>query len=689
MRAADLKIPGVASGGKGVALVAIYFVAGKLSLKLAFLNASASPVWPPAGIAVAVLLLFGFRWWPAIFVGAFLVNVTTAGNVLTSLGIAAGNTLESLLGAWLVLKIAAGIRAFEHAYDVFRFALALAISTLVSPTIGVTTLSLSGFADWKNYGDVWLTWWMGDFSGAVIFAPVLILWLGYPWRRINLMRDAEVGILLVLLAILSEVVFGGWFVISTLNYPIAFILGPIIAWTAFRLTPRETATSMFVLSAISIWGTLHGFGPFVRSNENQSLLILQSFNVLTTITAVALAAGMSERRRAEAALEQQRATVEAANRTKDNFLAMLSHELRTPLTPVLAALDALKTEPQSAADTNATLAMMRRNIELESQLIDDLLDLTRITKDKMQLDVQPVDAHQAVHNVVEMCASEANAKQLRVRFDLQATDFQVMADPAKFQQIIWNLFKNAIKFTGDNGGITISSANHLPHILTLAVADTGIGIEPEIMERIFNPFEQGERSFQRRFGGLGLGLTISKSLAQAHGASLIAKSDGLNHGAKFLLTMKTAELDKIEKPRAPEPQTPQRALRILLVDDHPDTCAALERLLKLRGHTVTAAHNMRAALAVAGVNDSFDLLISDVGLPDGNGMDLLRVLRSRRPIRGIAISGFGMDADIGKSLEAGFAEHLVKPVKLEKLEAAIARVMAIPGIGRSENSPAL
>jgi len=657
-------------------LAATYFVVGKLSLKLAFLNASASPVWPPAGIAVAALLLFGSRLWPGIFVGAFLVNVLTAGNVWSSLAIAAGNTLEALVGVWLVQKIAAGVRAFDRAYDVFRFAVALAISTVLCATIGVTSLALAGFADWKHYGAIWLTWWLGDFSGAVIFGPVLILWLGYPWRRINLVRDAEVAILLVLLAILSEIVFGGWFSVSTLNYPIAFILGPIIAWTAFRLSPRETATSLFVLAAISIWGTLHRFGPFVRSDQNQSLLILQSFNVLTTITAVALASGMSERRRAETALEQQRATVEAANRTKDNFLAMLSHELRTPLTPVLAALDALKTERQPAAEIDATLAMMRRNIELESQLIDDLLDLTRITKDKMQLDFEPVDAHQAVRNVLDICASEAHAKKLQVQLDFQATDFRVMADPAKFQQIIWNLFKNAIKFTGENGRITITSANHLPHILTLGVVDSGIGIESEIMEKIFNPFEQGERSFQRRFGGIGLGLTISKSLAQAHGASLVAKSEGLNRGATFLLTIKTAELDEAETPRPAEPPRAPAGLRILLVDDHPDTCAALERLLKLRGHTVTAAHNMRGALEMAGTADSFDLLISDVGLPDGNGMDLLRVLRTRYPIRGIAISGFGMDTDIGKSLEAGFAEHLVKPVKLEKLEAAIARVMA-------------
>lgn len=322
--------------------------------------------------------------------------------------------------------------------------------------------------------------------------------------------------------------------------------------------------------------------------------------------------------------------------------------------------------------------MMRRNIELESQLIDDLLDLTRITKDKLQLDFEPVDVHQAVRSVVEMCASEANGKKLQVRFDLKATDFRVMADPAKFQQILWNLIKNAIKFTGESGTITITSANHMPHILNLAVSDTGIGIEPEVMERIFNPFEQGEHSFQRRFGGLGLGLTISKSLAQAHGATLAAKSEGTGHGATFLLTMKTAELEaETAKAGAPEVPAAPGKLRILLVDDHADTCAALERLLTLRGHDVSPAPSMRAALELAGTSeDRFDLLISDVGLPDGNGMDLLRYLRIKQPIRGIAISGFGMDSDIGKSLEAGFSEHLVKPVKLEKLEAAIARVMA-------------
>jgi signal transduction histidine kinase/CheY-like chemotaxis protein len=660
-------------------LAVLYLVAGKLSLKLAFLHASVSPVWPPAGIALAALLVLGYRAWPAIFIGAFLVNLTTAGNVPTSLGIAMGNTLEAVAGAWLVHRFAGGTEVFDRAQGVFKFALAVIVSTLVGPTLGLTSLALAGFADWANYGAIWLTWWLGDMTGDLIVAPLLILWYGAPTRRWGRAAILEVVLLFLLLFVLGQVVFGGWLPISGKNYPIEFICGPIVIWTAFRFTQRETATGIFILSALAIWGTLRGYGPFVMESGNQSLLMLQASTAILIVTAMALAAGMAERRRAEAAIEQQSATVEAANRTKDNFLAMLSHELRTPLTPVLAALDALKTKSPPPAELNDTLAMMRRNIELESQLIDDLLDLTRITKDKLQLQFESVDAHQAISNVVEICASEVSAKKLQVQLDLRAGHFHVMADPAKFQQIIWNLFKNAIKFTGENGAITISSANHLPNILTIGVSDTGIGIEPEIMERIFNPFEQGERSFQRRFGGLGLGLTISKSLAQAHGASLIAKSEGRDRGATFLLTIKTVGLEEAPaRPAAVSAQMSPSSLRILLVDDHPDTCAALERLLTLRGHHVTAAHSMRAAMEVA-ENNQFDLLISDVGLPDGNGMELLRHLRSKFAIPGIAISGFGMDADIGKSLEAGFSAHLVKPVKLEKLEAAIEHAMSVSG----------
>ncbi|PYI86460.1 MAG: hypothetical protein DME54_06815 [Verrucomicrobia bacterium] len=656
-------------------LTVIYFIVGKLSLQLAFVHPSASPVWPPAGIALAALVVFGYRTWPAIFLGAFLVNVTTAGNIGTSLCIATGNTLEAVCGAWLVNQFAGGTRIFDRAQDVFKFALAVMVSTAVSPTFGVTSLAVGGLADWANYRAIWLTWWLGDATGALVVAPLLILWSIGPRWRLNPKRHLEVGLLLLVLLMLGEAVFGGWFPITARNYPISFICGPIVIWMAFRFTQRETATGIFVLSAIAIWGTLRGFGPFVMATENQSLLIAQTFTAVLVITALALAAGMAEGRRAEAAIEQQKAVVEAANRTKDNFLAMLSHELRTPLTPVIAALDVLESVPSQSEDSKASLAMIRRNVELESQLIDDLLDLTRIAKDKLQLKFDQIDAHQAISNVAEICRMEANARRLRVYLNLRAGAHHVTADVTKFQQIIWNLLKNAIKFTNENGEITISSSNPSPQVLTIIVGDTGIGIEPEILERIFDPFEQGDRSFQRRFGGLGLGLAISKSLAQAHGGTLAVASEGRDRGSTFVLTMNTVAPPQ-ERPTEPEMiPIEARALRILLVDDHQDTCAALEKLLVRRGHLVAATHNVRSAMEAA-VRNRFDLLISDIALPDGSGMELMMQLHAISKMPGIAISGFGNYGDIEKSLKAGFSEHLIKPVKLEKLEAAMERAIA-------------
>jgi signal transduction histidine kinase/ActR/RegA family two-component response regulator len=649
----------------------VYVIAGKFGLMLASLHASASPVWPAAGIALGALLVLGYRAWPAIFIGAFFVNLTTAGNVATSLAIASGNTLEALCGAWLVNRFADGTTVFDRPQGVFKFALAAAVSTIIGPAFGVTSLALAGFADWANYGAIWLTWWLGDATGDLLIAPLIILWSIPSKRRWNRREAVEVGILLLLLFVLSEVVFGGWFTISAKNYPIAFICGPIVIWTAFRFTQRETASGIFVLSAIAIWGTLHGFGPFLRETENQSLLALQSWTAVLTITAMALSAGMAERKRAEEALQQQNAVVETANRTKDHFLAMLSHELRTPLTPVISALEALEIEPAQTGEVRSALAMIRRNVELETQLIDDLLDFTRIAKDKLQLRFAPVDTHVAISNVVEMCRAEAESRNLQVHLNLRANTHYVAADAAKFQQIIWNLLKNAIKFTPEDGEIAISSSNPSPEVLTISVRDTGIGMESDVMQRIFDPFEQGNRSFERRFGGLGLGLAISKSLAQAHGGILTAQSEGRDRGSTFLLSMQTTSpVEGLGSPARPSDETSRQGLRILLVDDHQDTCAALEKLLVHRGHLVAATHNVRSAMEAA-VRNQFDLLISDIALPDGSGMELMMQLQAISKMPGIAISGFGNYGDIEKSLQAGFSDHLIKPVKLEKLEAAI------------------
>ena len=393
-------------------LAVIYFIAGKLGLMLASLHASASPVWPPAGIALAGSLLLGYRAWPAIFIGAFLVNVTTAGNVATSFAIATGNTLEALVGAWLVNRFAGGTNVFDRLEGVFKFALAAGISAIISPAFGVTSLGVAGFADWANYGAIWLTWWLGDATGDLVFTPLVLLWSVASKRRWNKKEAAEVGALLLLLVVLSGVVFGGWLEISTRNYPIVLICGSLVIWTAFRFTQRETATGIFILSAIAVWGTLHGFGSFVRETENQSLLTLQWWMAVLTITAMALSAGMAERRRVEEELQQQKVVVESANRTKDHFPAMLSHELRTPITPVISPLKSLEIERAQTEEDRSVEPKPDLQPEIAHVLLIDVAGYSKLSNNEQIELLQQLN--QIVRSTECFRSAEASGKLNRV-----------------------------------------------------------------------------------------------------------------------------------------------------------------------------------------------------------------------------------------------------------------------------------
>jgi TolB-like protein/integral membrane sensor domain MASE1/class 3 adenylate cyclase/Tfp pilus assembly protein PilF len=393
-------------------LAVIYFIAGKLGLMLASLHANASPVWPPAGIALAALLLLGYRAWPAIFIGAFLVNVTTAGNVGTSFAIGTGNTLEALVGAWLVNRFAGGTNVFDRPQGVFKFALAAGISAIISPAFGVTSLGVAGFADWANYGAIWLTWWLGDATGDLVFTPLVLLWSVASKRRWNKKEAAEVGALLLLLVLLSGAVFGGWPAVSARNYPIVLICGPIVIWTAFRFTQRETATGIFILSAIAVWGTLHGFGPFVRETENQSLLALQWWTAVLSITAMALSAGMAERRRVEEELQQQKVVVETANRTKDHFPAILSHELRPPLTPVISASESLETEPTQTEEDKSVEPKSDLEFEIAHLLLIDVAGYSKLSNNEQIELLQQLN--QVVRSTECFRSAEASGKLNRV-----------------------------------------------------------------------------------------------------------------------------------------------------------------------------------------------------------------------------------------------------------------------------------
>jgi len=370
------------------------------------------------------------------------------------------------------------------------------------------------------------------------------------------------------------------------------------------------------------------------------------------------------------AVELQKTNLELAekarsNLAKDQFLAMLSHELRTPLTPVLASALALESEPELPKDIHESLQMIRRNVELEARLIDDLLDLTRIDRGKVQLNFEVVDAHTLLQNALDICQAEIDRKHLARSLKLGAQKVHMQADPARLQQIFWNLINNAVKFTPRNGQIIIATSNDSDGQLRVEIADTGLGIEAETLPKIFDAFEQGGRT---QLGGLGLGLAISKTLVEAHKGTITAQSAGRNKGSTFTLVFPTcAKAEARIAPAISARVSERQSMRILLVEDHEDTNRSLTNLLRRRGYHVQSALNFQSALDLI-AKDQFDVLISDLALPDGSGIELMRTLGSERPVLGIALTGFGMESDIHKSQEAGFRHHLVKPIDLNKLD---------------------
>jgi len=357
-----------------------------------------------------------------------------------------------------------------------------------------------------------------------------------------------------------------------------------------------------------------------------------------------------------------------SNMAKDQFLAMLSHELRTPLTPVLASALALESEPALPPGIHESLQMIRRNVELEARLIDDLLDLTRIDRGKVQLNFEVVDAHNLLQNALEICQPEIDRKHLTCSVNLSARKVHLRADPARLQQIFWNLINNAVKFTPSEGQIFISTSNESQGHLDVGIADSGLGIEPESLPKIFDAFEQGGRT---QLGGLGLGLAISKALVEAHNGTITAQSAGRNKGSRFTLVFPTCETAAAQVAPAVSPRKQERqSMRILLVEDHEDTNRSLTNLLRRRGYQVQSALDFQSALDLSS-KVQFDVLISDLALPDGSGIDLVQKLQSTRPVIGIALTGFGMEDDIRKGREAGFHYHLVKPIDLNRLDLLI------------------
>jgi PAS domain S-box-containing protein len=657
----------------------VYFAAAELGLSLASVHENVTPVWPPTGIAIASLLIFGLRVWPGVFLGALAANLLTSIPLASTFGIAIGNTLEAIV-AWSLLKRSKGWRkSFDSVGDVLTFVVyAAVLAPLVSATIGGLSVCFGDPSQWTRFWSLWLTWWMGDGFGALIVSPLLLSWSMS--RSVDREDTAEIAGLFVLLLIVVLIIFAGWFPGPVKTYPLAYLCLPCLLWAALRFDQRIVTAAILLMAGVAVWGAKHGYGPFVQPSRNVTLLLLTSFVGLSSLMTLLVAAVTTERQKAEAekwklgselehhrrrvedivehvpgvvweawgkpdaanqridfvsnhvetmlgyskeewlstpnfwltivhpddkdraaaeaaaifasgkggtsrfrwmhkdgheiwvegqsivvcdetgpvgmrgvtmditaAVEaeieraelleresQARQQAEEASRLKEEFLATVSHELRTPLNAVVGWSRLLNSGQLDPDGARHAVEVIERNAASQRQIIEDLLDVSRIVAGKLRISTQPVDLLLIIHAAIDAVQPAAEAKEIKIATHVADPDAIVRADNERLQQVFWNLLANAVKFTPAGGTIDVYLERN-GSLAEIRIEDSGPGIPQEFLPRIFERFSQADGSSTRKHGGLGLGLAIVRHLVELHGGTVSAAN---REGGGAVLTVK-------------------------------------------------------------------------------------------------------------------------------------------------------
>ncbi|MDP9201444.1 MAG: MASE1 domain-containing protein [Gemmatimonadota bacterium] len=506
-------------------LASVYVVAARAGLMMDAVAGFATLVWPPSGLALAALLIFGKRLWPGILIGAFLANLLNGAPVLVALSIAAGNTLEVVLAVYALRRIPGFDVSLERVVDVIGLiVLAAGFSTMVAATIGVTSLYLGGIVSLPQYAETWRAWWLGDLIGDLLVAPVLLVWASAR-RKLGTTRWFEAFALGVSVIATSVLIFGGPPGPGTRAFAQAYMFFPPLIWTALRFGQRGAVSTAFIVSVIAVAGTAMGHGPFVRPVLHESLFALQTFMGVGAATFLVMGASICERRRAEDEMRVAHARAAEANLAKAEFLAVMSHELRTPLNAISGYVDLMSLGVDGSLTEKQRASLMR--IQLNQQhllsLIDDVLSFAKIEAGRLALDIQTILVHDLVETLEALVRPELQKKELEFSCDRCDSALSVQADPEKLRQILLNFVANAIKFTAPQGRIRVG-AEQQGDSVRIWVKDTGIGIPADQLARVFEPFFQVEQGPTRRYPGIGLGLAIARDLAHAMGGEVLLDS---------------------------------------------------------------------------------------------------------------------------------------------------------------------
>lgn len=658
-----------------------YAAAAQVSLSLPTFHGLVPIIWPPAGIGLAALFLYGYELWPAILLAALAVTYSLDASLGVSIGLAAGNTVGTLAGTYVLREFAAMDPLFAHLRDALALIWVAIFIPIISAVSSTTILWLWGIITVAEISPTLVSWWLGHMLGILVLGPFLIRWLFRPtFARTRAQTIEWAGSFLLLLTI-SGLIF--WTPFTQFEgIPLIYLVLIPFIWIALRLGPRAMTLAVFLTALNAILGSEYGFtGHVVSAN---SLFLLQMFIGVLSIIFFIFVTVEEERKESTKQLEEYVIQLEQAfkkisgeDQAKNEFIAILAHELRNPLAPIVSSLEMLKLQNPSAEFASAIDAMYGHTRTI-GRLLDDLLDISRISQKKFKLQKESVDFRPLILRCVQTAEAFMQSRGHKLVVSLPDRPIWIDADPVRLEQIVINLLNNSAKYT-EPGGTIEFSAQEEGNELVIAVRDNGIGIEEHMLTRIFEPFTQVERG--TRTAGLGIGLSLTKKLVEMHRGSIEARSPGLGQGSEFIVRLplpKTVQLPipllRRRRDRKFQEQSRSKAgpLHILIVDDNEAAAQGLGKLLSFRGHEIELAYDGSQALASV---ERFlpDIVVLDIGLPGMDGYEVAEQLRTRygSQIVLIALTGYGQDEDRRKAEQAGFNYHLTKPVGLSEIEAIL------------------
>jgi signal transduction histidine kinase/CheY-like chemotaxis protein len=618
---------GISYAGGLAAIGVIYFALAKGGLALASIHPSATPIWPPTGVALAAVLLWGYRTWPAIFAAAVIANATTAGSVTTAIAIATGNSLEAVVGAYLINRWSRGCNTFSTPNSVAKFALiSFVIATPISASIGLTSLATAGYIEWTNFANAWVTWWLGDVAGALVIAPVIVLWASSHYHAFNRNEFLETVGVLATAAAVGLIAFSPLIEQTPSRDPLGFLAILPMLWAALRRGPRDTATVALVLAGITIWGTLTGGGPFTTADLNVSFLLVLMFLISITVPSLLLSADVEVRKKAEESLRraqielerkvaERTRELELANAAKSRFLAMASHDLRQPLHALGLFVAQLRT-PLKSRERTKTIELVDATRKEMDEMFNSLLDISRLDAGILTPKITEFPIARLLQKIETRFDQATREKGLRLR--VRRSDAWVRSDAMLLERILLNLVSNAVRYTL-RGGIIVGCRRR-GEMLRIEVWDSGPGIPEDQKQNIFGEFFQLTAPDRSRSGGLGLGLAIVDRLRLLLNLQIDLAST-VGRGSRFAILVPMADecVTSIKPVDSPHPAAfAVEGKVILVIGDAPTVREGTGGLLGKWGYSVlTAGSDEAAFIRFAERQQRPDLIISDYHLASG------------------------------------------------------------------------